>query len=190
MVIGDFEAQQGPALKKSKNQTKFYSAEKEIVQCRQQQEVIRSSAVDVGGADIDAVMLPLGPAGIDDVINWGEEERAVTATLTKRRKKQHAMEAVASMYEEAVSVSLIVESDVATVIETTTKKKREKKVKEKGKEKTRKIAVEMVDESGQQVCKKKRKTPLLNHGPVEKEVENEVIYWLGAAKGDSLPDCC
>ena len=77
------------------------------------------------------------------------------------------------------------------VTKTTEKKKREKKekLKEKGKGKTRKIAVEMVDESGLQVCKKKRKTPNLNPGPAEKEVEKAVIYWEGAAKGESSPDC-
>lgn len=99
-----------------------------------------------------------------------------------------------SMHEEAVSVavSLIAESDVAEVTKTKAKKKkREKKEKgkEKGKEKTRKIAAEMVDESGQRVCRKKRKTTISNHGPAEKEVEKEVIYWDSAAKGDTLPDC-
>jgi hypothetical protein len=198
MVIGDFEAQHGSALKKAKNRMKFHDVEKEIVQSRQQQELIRPSAIDadVGGAGADAVILPLGLGGIDDVTNGGEEERAVTVPLKKRRKKQHAMEAVTSMLEEAVSVSvsLMAESDVAEVKKTTMKKKREKKEmekgKEKGKEKTRKIAVEMVDESGQQVCKKKRKTPLLNHGPVEKEVEKDVIYWDSAARGKNclIPD--
>jgi hypothetical protein len=191
MVIGDFEAQEGSAFKRDKRQKRYLGVEREIVQSRQQQEVIPGSAVDVdvGNADADAVMVLLGPRGIDNVINGGEKERAVTVPLKKRRKKQQAMEAVVSMHEQAVSVSVIAEPDVAEVTGQETKKKSEKKVKEKGKEKTRKIAAEVIDESGQQVCKKKRKTPLLNHWPAEKEVEKDVIHWDCAAKSESLPDC-
>ena len=112
MVTGDIEAQQGSALKKAKNQKKSSSVEKEIVQSRQQEEVIRLSAVNVGDADADAVMLPLGLAGIDDVINRGKEERAVAAALKKRRKKQQAVEAVTSMHEEAVSFSVSLTAEI------------------------------------------------------------------------------
>lgn len=86
MVIGDFEAQQSSAFKRDKKQTKFHGVEKEIVQYRQQQQVIHLSAVDADVGNADAVILSLGPRGIDDVINGGEEDRQVTAALKKRSK--------------------------------------------------------------------------------------------------------
>lgn len=129
--------------------------------------------------------------GMDDVSSRTEESWTDTIVFIKQKMKVQVKEVVTSVHEEELLKKVQSDEIKGTGVTDAEEEKEENKKKEE--RKIRRLAKNGLDDCSPQMCNKKRKygtqTDLdYGLGEVEKEMENDVIYWERICKGKFMSE--